>query len=601
MDLAFLNNPLSSLTGNSQEAVLLMTQTSVALIHSFLFLVIFILSFLLYQQFKKIRRIKKEMEKSYHDEKKLFNALVNSMPDRIYIKDKESRFIVGNRFVASVMGAKNPDQLVGKTDFDFYEKDLAQRYYSDEQEMMRSGKPIINKEEMGLDPEGNERIVSTTKIPVIDEAGELVGLVGIGRDITLQKLAEDKLKEQARYLGETNAILEERQEEIQQMAEELNAQKENLIEVNKELEKLSLVASKTENVVVIMDGNGNLQWVNQGFVDLYGMTLEEYTGKYGPNLRDSSSNPNISAILNQIYITGKPYTYSSGSKDRRNHDIWFLTNISPIFSTDGDIEYLILIDSNITELKQAEIKINQQKREIESQRDELSILNATKDKFFSIIAHDLKNPFHSVIGFADLIKKRLREGDSDRIEEYVDLIGESSKSAYQLLENLLQWARAQTNRISFSPEPVEIAALINEIIGVQKFQAEQKGISITNSAAAGHRVLVDKNMIETVFRNLIGNAIKFSSNGGNVICTSTKAGNFLEISVIDSGIGIQQGKLKNLFNLEHVESTAGTEGETGTGLGLILCNEFTRKNGGKIEALSTPGKGSTFTVKLPIA
>ncbi|MFZ5941701.1 MAG: PAS domain-containing sensor histidine kinase [Bacteroidota bacterium] len=579
--------------------ILLVSQGSLTIFHIAVFTTILLLLLILYLQFKKVKRIRREMEKSFHDERKLFNTLVNSMPDRIYIKDKESRFIIGNRYVASVMGTRNPDDLVGKTDFDFYQRSLAQKYFDDEQEMMKTGLPIINKEEAGLDPEGNEKIISTTKIPVIDEEGNLVGLVGIGRDITEQKKVEEKLIEQARYLGETNAILEERQEEIQQLAEELNAQKENLIEVNKELEKLSLVASRTENIVVIMDGNGNFQWVNQGFIDLYGYPLEEYIRKNGSNLRDNSSNPNISVILNQIYITGKPYTYSSSSKDRRGNELWFLTNISPIFSPEGDIEYLILIDSNITELKQAEIKINQQKKEIESQRDELTLLNATKDKFFSIIAHDLKNPFHSIIGFTDLIKRKLGELENERIAEFVDLIGESSKSAYQLLENLLQWARSQTNRISFNPEQVEISALLDEIISVQKYPAEQKGISIQNMAMKGLKVKADKNMIETVFRNLIANAIKFSSNGGNVICTTVPAGKFVEISVIDSGIGIQPRKVKSLFSLEQVESTAGTEGETGTGLGLILCHEFTRKNGGKIEVTSTPGKGSTFTVSLP--
>lgn len=578
---------------------MLVSQGSLTIFHIAVFTTILLLLLILYLQFKKVKRIRREMEKSFHDERKLFNTLVNSMPDRIYIKDKESRFIIGNRYVASVMGTRNPDDLVGKTDFDFYQRSLAQKYFDDEQEMMKTGLPIINKEEAGLDPEGNEKIISTTKIPVIDEEGNLVGLVGIGRDITEQKKVEEKLIEQARYLGETNAILEERQEEIQQLAEELNAQKENLIEVNKELEKLSLVASRTENIVVIMDGNGNFQWVNQGFIDLYGYPLEEYIRKNGSNLRDNSSNPNISVILNQIYITGKPYTYSSSSKDRRGNELWFLTNISPIFSPEGDIEYLILIDSNITELKQAEIKINQQKKEIESQRDELTLLNATKDKFFSIIAHDLKNPFHSIIGFTDLIKRKLGELENERIAEFVDLIGESSKSAYQLLENLLQWARSQTNRISFNPEQVEISALLDEIISVQKYPAEQKGISIQNMAMKGLKVKADKNMIETVFRNLIANAIKFSSNGGNVICTTVPAGKFVEISVIDSGIGIQPRKVKSLFSLEQVESTAGTEGETGTGLGLILCHEFTRKNGGKIEVTSTPGKGSTFTVSLP--
>ncbi len=148
-------------------------------------------------------------------ENQLIFTLIDYMPDRIYIKDRKSRFIAGNINVGNVMGVKSPKELVGKTDFDFYAKDLAGEYFRDEQELMKSGISLINKEERGLDLDGNEIIVSTTKVPFKNDKGKIIGIIGIGRDITLQKINEGKLLREQRNLQEANTLLEERQEEIQ--------------------------------------------------------------------------------------------------------------------------------------------------------------------------------------------------------------------------------------------------------------------------------------------------------------------------------------------------------------------------------------------------
>lgn len=532
-------------------------------------------------------------------EKELLEQLFNNMPDRIYFKDRESRFILANKYVSQIMGEKDPKKLVGKTDFDFYEEKFARGYYEDEQRLMEEGRAMISKEEKGLDLNGTEIFVSTTKIPIRDKHKNVIGIIGIGRDITPQKDAEAKLQEKSESLKEINVLLEERQEEIQQMAEELNAQAEHLKQINVQLERLSLVASKTENTVIIMDGNGNFEWVNEGFEKRYGMDIEQFQNEYGKNLRENSSNDNISAVLNQIYITQKPYTYNSKFIDKNGVEYWSQTNITPILNTNKEIINLILIDSDVTELKNAESRIKKQNAEIEAQSAELKKINKTKDRLFSIIAHDLKNPFHSIMGFTEILQNKYKDIEREKLNEYLEMISTSTRSAYQLLENLLDWARTQTEKVTFKPEIVSVWEITEEIIALDTLQASAKNIAFLNNIPKEVQAYADRNMLNTVLRNLASNAIKFSESGGSVTFDASKISERTIINVADTGIGIPAEKLNSLFQLDKVKSTAGTAGESGTGLGLIVVNEFLQKNNGTISVSSKAGKGSKFSISLP--
>lgn len=520
-------------------------------------------------------------------------TLVNSMPDRIYIKDRESRFILGNKHVSKIMGAKTPEELIGKRDFDFYPKDMAEAFYNDEQEMMANDKKIINKEETGLSEDGRKITISTTKIPIKNDDGEVIGVVGIGRDITRQKMVESELKDQSEVLRELNVLLEERQEEIQQQAEELKAQAENLEMANKELEKLSAVASKTGNVIIIMDKNGDFEWVNDGFVRRYSMSMEEFIAKHGKNILNNSYCENIDEIYKGIIEDKKPRIYNSKSSlDGKIR--WSQTTISPILNEKGEIINLIAIDSDISKLKEAEIQI-------ESQRDELRKVNATKDKFFSIIAHDLKNPFHSIMGFSELLTRSYNSIEESRKREFIKLINESSTSAYGLLENLLNWARTQTNKIKYEPSVIDVRPIIDEVLQMVYVHAENKGIKLYPPQGKDEILAyADRNMINTVIRNLVSNALKFTEQDGSIDIETKTENNRLFVSISDSGVGMDEETRLNLFNLESLQTSSGTSGESGTGLGLIVCKEFVIMHGGKIDVDSSPSSGSTFTFDLPV-
>jgi signal transduction histidine kinase len=226
-------------------------------------------------------------------------------------------------------------------------------------------------------------------------------------------------------------------------------------------------------------------------------------------------------------------------------------------------------------------------------------LNATKDKFFSIIAHDLKNPFNSIIGFSDLLLEKVQEKDYDGIEEFAGQIRNSSQLAMDLLTNLLEWSRAQTGKIEFTPESVEIGSLIDEVTQLLNDTAKQKSITISDKNRHNASVIADKNMITSILRNLVSNAIKFTHPGGQIVISTEQMPNECLVTVSDNGVGIKQETIEKLFRIDQNSSTMGTQNEKGTGLGLLLCKEFIEKHSGKIWVESDPGKGSKFHFTIP--
>jgi signal transduction histidine kinase len=249
--------------------------------------------------------------------------------------------------------------------------------------------------------------------------------------------------------------------------------------------------------------------------------------------------------------------------------------------------------------KRANRLLAEQKQEIKDQRDKLHELNVTKDKFFSIIAHDLKNPFSALIGFSKIMVTEFENFEKEQIKDFLASVHQTSQNTYNLLENLLEWAKTQTGKIQWNPEKVELSSVAGSEIDFLKRNAHNKNIRLQNEIDQKIQVLADKNMLHTVFRNLISNAIKFTPLGGQVVVHSQQVNGFIETRVRDTGIGIAKTDIEKLFRIDVHFSTNGTHNEKGTGLGLILCKEFIEKNGGKIWAESKEGNGSIFAFTLP--
>jgi signal transduction histidine kinase len=239
-------------------------------------------------------------------------------------------------------------------------------------------------------------------------------------------------------------------------------------------------------------------------------------------------------------------------------------------------------------------------RLIEQQKLELEELITTKDRFLSIIAHDLKNPFTSLLGFADLAYNEFDEISDAEKRSYLNIIRISSQQIYSLLDNLLTWSRAQSGRIDFKPEKVSLSELVENSIDVVRSSAENKQITLFKDFTNEVNVQADKNMLFTVLRNLLTNAVKFTPSGGSVTVSYKRSGSRATITVSDTGIGMTEDELSRLFKLDGNLRTSGTNNETGTGLGLILCQEFMHLHNSEIEAESIPGEGSRFSFAIEI-
>jgi two-component system, sensor histidine kinase and response regulator len=236
---------------------------------------------------------------------------------------------------------------------------------------------------------------------------------------------------------------------------------------------------------------------------------------------------------------------------------------------------------------------------IEQQNRELRELNASKDKFLSILAHDLKNPIAGVITTSQLVVKMYNSlEDRERIS-YVQEIYSSTQRVLHILEDLLQWSRSQSGRIQYNPEQIQLNRVTYEGVAALEQAAAEKNITIENAIDDSITALGDRNMIAAVIRNLLSNAVKFTHPGGNIRLEAEERATHVNYRVIDTGVGIPAENMDRLFKIDGGLSTNGTNHEKGTGLGLILCKEFVEKNKGTITVESTPGEGTAFTFTLP--
>lgn len=310
----------------------------------------------------------------------------------------------------------------------------------------------------------------------------------------------------------------------------------------------------------------------------------------------------VSAIIEAIN-SGKVYRYITKPWDKDELKM----------TIDNALEALALRKNNqylVQELKQINEQLEQKVvertaelekafEEINVQKQELEELNATKDKFFSIVAHDLRSPISALAGFSEILAGNGKPLPPEKVIEYSKELNKSIKNVLSLIENLLTWAYSQMNKTNHNPTVVDVNDVIERILTQLSTVAGNKDIQLEKDLADGLKIYADEDHLKLVLRNLISNAIKFTEPGGKVSITTKDIGKSkAEITVADTGVGMSIEKLTTLFNVGDNQSTKGTAGEKGTGLGLILCKEFVEKNSGSIQVASLKGMGTTFTVTL---
>ena len=361
-------------------------------------------------------------------EKDMLQALLNNIPDTIYFKDKNSKFTRINKAHAKILGISDPKDAVGKSDFDFFEIDHAKAAFDDEQSIIQSKQPLISKSEKIKLAEDKFRWVTSTKVPIMNVQNECIGLVGISRDISSAKIAEEK--------------------------------------------------------------------------------LEKYS-------------------------------------------------------------------------------------------EELKELNASKDKLFSIIAHDLRSPFSPLLGLSEIMANESDSLSSEDFKDYSKEIYNALKNEYTLLENLLNWSRLETGKMKYCPEKINIHDKAESVISLLLGNAKLKGVALSNEINKNVFVSADPTMLHSILQNLIANSLKFTNSGDKIKVTLRKDNNnFVRVRVSDTGVGMDIDQTKKLFGM-NATSTIGTKDEKGTGLGLLICKEMVELHGGAISAKSELGKGTDISFTLP--
>lgn len=246
------------------------------------------------------------------------------------------------------------------------------------------------------------------------------------------------------------------------------------------------------------------------------------------------------------------------------------------------------------------LKLNQSNHKLKESEKNLMEINATKDKFFSIISHDLRNPFASIVSFSRILKRDILNMSKEDLSELALELDKSVLKIDNLLENLLQWSRTQTGKIKYRPEYLALHEIVKDNLNLFKNNARDKNISLVDDVADDLAIWADRNMTDTVIRNLLSNALKYTETGGEIIISGRLANHKVEVSVSDNGVGMSEESQRKIFRTDTLHSTYGTMDEKGSGLGLLLCKEFVEKQGGSISFTSKLGQGSEFTFTLPV-
>ncbi len=278
---------------------------------------------------------------------------------------------------------------------------------------------------------------------------------------------------------------------------------------------------------------------------------------------------------------------------------WGSFGAQPYTDKQGNILGFEGIIRDISMRKQAEMQLLAAHDELQKTNSQLQELNASKDKFFSIISHDLRSPFNVMLGYSQILDERFDDLEQERIKKDIKKLRKSAEGLYALLENLLTWSRIQRGAIEYDPEEIDLSDVADENIDLFCARADQKQITLRSMIQMGEEVYADENMLNTVIRNLVSNALKFTPDGGRIELSVQPSGEYVEVSVADTGTGIIEEDIPKLFRIDAQYTNVGTDGEKGTGLGLSLCQDLVEKNGGEIWVESEHGKGSTFKFTLP--
>ena len=510
-------------------------------------------------------KILEEENKLLQEKLDAYEGLLDTVQEAIYVQDRESKFLYVNKGAVRVYGHPQEDFL-GKT-------------------------PEF------LSPPGKNDLTAVQKLVEKALLGEPESFEfwGLRKDGSIfPKLVN---LSPGRFFGKEVVIA------LAIDISQLKAVEEESRSIH---ERLSTLIDLMPDIVCFKDGQGRWEICNEFDRKLFGLENVDYRGKKDSELAQFSSFYYDAFMACEdsdeiAWKKGVPSRSDEAIPTPDGREVIFDIIKVPIFNEDGSRKGLVVVGRDVTERRLNEKELHELNDQLKVSEAKLKEINVQKDKLFSIIAHDLKNPFHQIIGLSQLLFEDAASYNMNDVKQMSEIIFRSSKQGYEILENLLEWSRTQTDRIVFKPERINLPETISEALSRVAMVAKQKRIEIEFEPACRCGSIADRNMVLTVLRNLLTNAIKFSKKESKVIVRLSRQNAFCKISVIDQGIGIPEQDIDKLFRIDIKYSRKGTQGEQSTGLGLILCKEFVEKNGGTLEVTSKEDEGSIFSFTLPAA
>jgi len=492
---------------------------------------------------------RKKTEEALQESEKRISTILETEPECVKIFDLNGSLIYMNPAGLNMIGADDLSQVIGQSVLPLIDEEYRKAFAELIIETLNGGGGKMEFQVTGL--KGKKIWLETNSVPLRLQNEEITGVLGITRDITDRKKVEKKLKK-----------------------------------------SLSLVTATLESTVdgiLVVDKKRIVRRFNKKFVDLWRISAEMMSTRNDQTLLASVLNqlskPEIFLRkVEDLYLTDDEFFDLVEFKDGRVFEFY-----SQAQELDGESIGRVWSFRDVTERKKAEESLKENKNQLEE-------LNATKDRLFSIIGHDLRSPIASVKQLIELILSDYDLTDTKSISELLQIIQQTTSTTYDLLENLLAWANSQRDDVVFMPTKVNLYEIINACILLLDESAKSKNISIHNQISPNQLVYADQNMLMAILRNLLTNAIKFTHPYKNIYLSVIDNEIDITISVKDEGVGISSENLDKLFKSTEYLTTYGTSGEKGTGLGLLLCKEFVEKHGGRIWAESENGAIFNFTL-----
>jgi len=490
------------------------------------------------------------IEQQLDKEKRLLDTVINNIPYSIYVKDKSLTKILTNRADIKFLGFDNEDMVLGKSDNDLFSEEFASDSNAIEKQILASGEHVLDREEKIHRDNGECIWIRTSKFPLKNANDEIVGILGIGRNVTEKKAVQQQIK------------------------------------------RLSLVASQSTNGVIITDVYGKVEWINDGFTRLTGYTLDEIGGKSpGSFLQGPETDPELIELMSKSIREKKSFEVELVNYTKEKKPYFIKISCNPLRSEDGEVTGFMAIESDITERVKNREELIRAKLVAEKAKD-------AEKTFLANMSHEIRTPMNAIIGMTSLLADTPLNIEQ---KEYVTNLDLSSKFLLSLISDVLDLAKIEAGRIDLKNEDFDLYAVLKNIESSFSLKAAEKNVKVILNidAKVPRHICSDKVLIQQVLNNLLSNAEKFTDQGQITVNITVSKSNDILCSVVDTGIGISHSNQEKLFQKFNQFGENENSLNKGSGLGLCITKEIIELFGGEIHVDSKLGEGSNFAFNLP--